>query len=155
MHATRVVVSVAFILASNACAHTNPAPARRVIPSGGIIVTGSCPSERPEYYAKSQFSVQRGGSDATLSAESGALVFEITVATILGPQAAQVSLWNQTTRRDSAFAPSPIKLVVPAGLYSFRVRKIGTQQMQDSVNVRGTYVDTVKVVLGREVVCLN
>ena len=156
MQATRFVISLAFIFALSACAHANATPTRRVIASGGVLVTaGNCPTQRPAYWAKSKFSVERGRSDPTLDAQSGALVFEVTVDSMLGPQAAQVSLWNQTIRRDSAFAQSPIKLAVPVGRYSFRARKIGAQTMQDSVDVRSRYVDTVKVVLGREVVCLN
>jgi hypothetical protein len=66
-----------------------------------------------------------------------------------------VSLRNETARRDSAFADSPIKLTAPAGRFSFRVRRIGAQTLQDSVDVRSGYVDSVKVLLGREVVCLT
>jgi hypothetical protein len=45
-------------------------------------------------------------------------------------------------------------VTVPAGRYSFRARRIAAQTLQDSINVRRGFVDTVKVTLGREIVCL-
>ena len=154
MKATHVLVSIAFILALSACAHANPTPTPGVIVGGGMLITGvTCPDQRPAYWGKSKFSLQQGTPDQTLDTQSGALVFDITVDSMLGPQAAQVSVWNQTIRRDSAFAQSPIKLAVPPGYYLFRVRRIGAQPIQGSIEVRSTYVDTVKVVLAREVIC--
>jgi hypothetical protein len=53
------------------------------------------------------------------------------------------------------YGDSVIKASVPAGRYSFRARRIGAQTLQDSVDVRSGYVDTVKILLGREVMCLS
>jgi hypothetical protein len=53
------------------------------------------------------------------------------------------------------YGDSVIKASVPAGRYAFRARRIGAQTLQDSVDVRSGYVDTVKILLGREVMCLS
>jgi hypothetical protein len=127
-----------------------------IVHGGGVIVSGGgCPTQRPTSWAKSQFRVASGQSDPSLGVQSGTLVFEVQIDSMPGPQAAQVSLWSQATRRDTTFADSPIKLTLPIGRYAFRVRRIGAQTLQDSVDVRRGYVDSVKVVLGREVVCLD
>jgi hypothetical protein len=157
MLARRVATHLGILVILSGCAHASSAPRRGVIVHGGgaIVTAQTCPALRPPSWPGSQFRVATGAFDPTLDAQSGALVFEVGVDSIPGPQAAQVSVWSQTFRRDSAFAQSPIKLTAPSGRYAFRARKIGAQTMQDSVDVRSRYVDTVKVVLGREVVCLN
>ena len=132
----------------NACARPVSAPTR------GVVINSGCPTQRPTSWANSQFRITFGQIDSTLDAQSGALVFEVQIDSIPGPQGAQVSVRTQTIRRDTAFAGSPIRMTVPAGRYSFRVQRIGAQTLQDSVDVRSGNVDTVKVILGREVVCL-
>ena len=155
MQTKRIAVSVV-ALSVLSCAHANPST-RRVDAAGrGVIVTGgTCPSQRPPSWPKSQFRLRSGAYEGSLDSQTGALVFNVAVDSIPGPQAAQVSLWNATFRRDSSFARSPIKMRAPVGRYSFRVRKLGAQTLQDSVDVRSKYVDTLSVVLGREVVCLQ
>ncbi len=152
----RLVSGLGVVAALSACAQANSAPTRGVIVHGGgvIVNSGTCPTQRPTSWPKSQFRVMSGHYDPQLVTESGALVFEVQIDSIPVPQGAQVSLWNQTTRQDSAFTNSPIRVTVPPGRYSFRVRRIGAQTLQDSVDVRNGYVDTVEVMLGREVVCL-
>jgi hypothetical protein len=157
MPGRNIATNFAILITLSGCARANSAPTRSgiIYGVGGILIAETCPAQRPPSWRKSQFRVVTGDFDPTLKAQSGALVFNVRVDSIPDPQAAQVSLWSQTFRRDSAFAQSPIKIVAPVGRYAFRVRKIATQAMQDSVDVRSRYVDTVKIVLGREVVCLN
>jgi len=72
-----------------------------------------------------------------------------------GVEGAQISLRNRTIRRDITYSDSVIRVTVQAGRYSFRARRIAAQTLQDSIDVRSGFVDTVKVTLGREVVCLD
>jgi hypothetical protein len=157
MPGRHIATNLGIVVILSGCARANSTPTRSVIVHSGsaIVIAETCPAQRPPSWPKSQFRVVTGDFDPTLEGQSGALVFDLRADSIPDPQAAQVSLWSQTFRRDSAFAQSPIKIVAPVGRYVFRVRKIAAQAMQDSIDVRGRYVDTVKVVLGREVVCLN
>ena len=72
-----------------------------------------------------------------------------------GLESAQVSLRNQTIRRDIAYGDSVIRVTVPAGRYLLRARRIGAQTLQDSIDVRSGFDDTVRVTLGRECVYLE
>jgi hypothetical protein len=137
----------------SACARPAPMHTR------AVMIDIGCPSQRPASWPNSQFRVSLGGGDSTLDAQTGALIFEVRIDSVPGeyqlkPQSAQVSLWNQTIRRDAAYGDSLIRIAAPAGRYSFRARSIAAQTLQDSIDVRGGYVDTVKVTLGRDIVCI-
>ena len=141
---------VSVVVTATVAACTRPAPMQ----TRAVIVNSGCPSPRPASWPKSEFRVSLAGVDSTLDAQTGALLFEVRTDSIPGAQSAQVSLWNQTIRRDAPFGDSPIRITAPAGRYVFRARRIAAQTLQDSIDVRSGHVDTVKVTLGREVLCL-
>jgi len=143
-----ILASLAVTATASACARRAPMQTR------AVIVNNGCPSQRPASWPNSQFRVSLGGWDSTLDAQMGALIFDVRIDSIPGAQSAQVSLRNQTIRRDAAYGDSLIRITAPAGRYLFRARRIAAQTLQDSIDVRGSYVDTVKVTLGREIVCL-
>ena len=140
---------VAAAINSGSCARPNPTP------RSALIIRDGCPSQRPTSWPNSQFQVSLGGSDTTLDAETGTLIFDVRVDSMPGVEGAQISLRNRTIRRDITYSDSVIRVTVQAGRYSFRARRIAAQTLQDSIDVRSGFVDTVKVKLGREVVCLN
>lgn len=151
------------ILACLGVAATTSACARRAPPEstetvtfgrGPIIVATTCPSQRPASWPNSQFRVAFGHPDKTLGSQTGALIIDVQVDSMPGLQSAQVSLRNQAIRRDLPFGDTVITLTIPAGRYFFRARRIGAQTLQDSIDVRSGFVDTVRVTLGREVMCL-
>jgi hypothetical protein len=144
-----LLVSLVVAAAINSCARSNPRP------TGAVINFGGCPSQRPTSWPNSRFQVSSGDSNTTLDAETGTLIFEVRVDSMPGLQGAQVSLRNRTIQRDIAYSDSTIRVTAPAGRYSLRARRIAAQTLQDSINVRSGFVDTVKVTLGREVVCLD
>ncbi len=89
-----------------------------------------------------------------MEAQAGALIFEVRIDSTPGRPSAQLSLRNRQIQRDMPYGDSVVKVIVPAGRYSFRARRIGAQTLQDSVDVRRGYVDTVRILLGREMMCL-
>ena len=146
---TRVILTLLVVTATaSACARRAPMQTR------AVIVNSGCPSQRPISWPSSQFRVSLGGRDSALDAQTGALIFEVRIDSMPGAQSAQVSLRNQTIRRDAAYGDSLIRITAPVGRYLFRARRIAAQTLQDSIDVRANYVDTVKVTLGREIVCL-
>ena len=150
-----ILTSLVVAAAVNACAPPGRTQTREVVTGGhGVITSFGCPSQRPSHWPHSQSRVYLGQSDSALSAETGALIIEVQVDSIPGPSSAQVSLRNQTTQRDIAYGDSVIRANVPAGRYSFRARRIGAETLQDSIDVRSGFVDTVRVSLGREMMCL-
>ena len=144
-----ILASLVVTATAGACAR--PAPMQ----TGAVIVNSGCPSQRPASWPNSEFRVSLGGRDSTLYAQTGALIFQVRIDSIPGAQSAQVALRNQTIRRDATYGDSLIRIAAPAGRYFFRARRIATQTLQDSIDVRNGYVDTVKVTLGREIVCLS
>ena len=140
----------------SACVRRDPPQTDRTITfgRGPIVVAATCPSQRPASWPNSQFSVAFGNPDKTLGSQTGALIIEVRVDSMPGLQSAQVSLRNQAMRRDLPFGDSVITLTAPAGRYFFRARRVGAQTLQDSIDVRSGYADTVRVTLGREVMCL-
>ena len=143
-----ILTSLVVTVLASECARSAP------IQTGPKVVNSGCPSERPASWPKSQFRVAFGSADSTLDAQMGALIFQVRLDSIPGPQSAEVSLSNQAIRRDAPFGDSAIRITAPAGRYFFRARRIAAQTLQDSIDVRSRFVDTVKVALGREVLCL-
>lgn len=96
-----------------------------------------------------------GREDLTLESNTGALFIDVrgdSLNPLVGN--AQIRLQNAEIRRDTAVRDSALRMTVPAGRYYFRARRIGSQTLQDSISVRSGYVDTVRAILGREIVCL-
>lgn len=145
-------LGILLFVAVIACARSNPAQRRGVtINGGGVVITAiGCPSQRPTSWPHSQFRVVFGSPDTTLEAQTGTLIFEVRVDSMPGLQSAQVSLRNQTIRRDMAYGDSVLRASVPAGRYYFHARRIGAQTLQDSIDVRSGFTDTVRILLGRE-----
>jgi hypothetical protein len=144
---TRTFVVLLFLAGVAACVRPNPVQTR-VVMSGGMVVTAeSCPSQRPT----SWFRVLPGSPDATLEPQTGALIFEVQVDSM--SPGAQVSVSNQTGRRDMPFSDSVTRVNIPTGRYYFRARRIGAQTVGDSVDVRSGFADTVRILLGREKMC--
>ena len=136
-----------------ACVRHNPEQRRGVVVYGGPIVTAAgCPSQRPASWPHSEFRVFLGSPDATLETQTGTLIFEVGVDS-MPSQGAQISVRNQTVRRDMSYSGSLIKVNVPTGRYYFRARRIGAQTLEDSIDVRSGFADTVRIVLGREMFC--
>ena len=153
---TRALVTLLFVAVVGACARPNPVRTRGVTVNGGgaVITAEGCPSQRPTSWPRSQFRVFRGSPDTTFEAQSGTLIFEIRLDSMPRPQSAQVSVRNQTVRRDMPYGDSVVRVSVPAGRYYFHARRIGAQTLQDSIDVRGGFADTVRILLGREMLCL-
>jgi hypothetical protein len=152
----RAILASLVVAAVIACAPPNRTQKRGVVVGTGreVITSFGCPSQRPSSWPHSQFRVYLGQSDTALNAETGALIIEVRVDSIPGPSSAQVSLRNQTTRRDVTYGDSVIRVNVPAGRYFLRARRIGAETLQDSIDVRSGFADTVRVSLGREMMCL-
>jgi len=96
-----------------------------------------------------------GGRDTTLEAQMGALIVNVSVESMPGVHDAQVSLLQGAKEIDANHLDSAIKIKAPAGRYLFRARRLGAQILRDSVSVRAGFVDTVNVILGRDVACLQ
>jgi len=96
-----------------------------------------------------------GGPDTTLDTHTGALIVDVSVESMPGVHDAQVSLLRGGKEIDANHLDSAIKVRVPAGRYLFRARRLGAQILRDSVSVRAGFADTVNVVLGRDVACLQ
>jgi hypothetical protein len=153
---TRALVILLLVVVVGACAPPHPVPTRGVtINSGGAVLTAAgCPSQRPTSWPHSQFRVFPGSPDTTLEARTGTLIFEVRLDSMPRPQSAQVSVRNQTVRRDMPYGDSVVRVSVPAGRYYFHARRIGAQTLQDSIDVRSGFADTVRILLGREMLCL-
>jgi hypothetical protein len=119
-----------------------------------VITAISCPSQRPISWPNSEFQIAFGSRDQALEPQTGTLIFQVRVDSMPGGQGAQVSLSNQTIQRHMPYGDSVIRVSVPAGRYSFRARRIGARTLHDSVDVRSGYADTVRIFLGREMMCL-
>ena len=152
---TRALLAPLLLAVVSACARPNTIERRTVsVNSGGGIVTAEgCPSQRPAFWPHSQFRVFFGSPDTTLEAQTGALVFEVRVDSMPGVPSAQISLRNQTIRRDMPYGDSVVRVNAPAGRYYFHARRIGAETVQDSIDVRTGFLDTVKIFLGREMFC--
>ncbi len=153
----RALGRLLFVAVVGACAQSNTAQTRGVIINGGgaVITAVGCPSQRPATWPHSQFRVFFGSRDATLEAQTGALIFEVRLDSMPGLQnGTLLSLRNEMVRRDMAYGDSLIRTSVPAGRYYFRARRIGAQSLQDSIDVRSGFADTVRILLGREMLCL-
>ena len=96
-----------------------------------------------------------GRPDKKLDANTGVLIIDVR-GDSLNPDVrdAQVSLRSLAIRRDVSVADSLIRMTLPPDRYLFRVRRIASQTVQDSIDVRNGYIDTINVSLGREIVCL-
>ena len=145
-----------FVAVLSACARPNAVQTRGVTinGAGAVITAEGCPSQRPTSWLHSQLRVYSGAPDVTLEAQTGALIFEVRVDSLPRPWSAQISVQNQTIRRDMVYGDSVIRVSVPAGRYYFRARRIGAETLQDSVDVRSGFADTVRILLGREMLCL-
>ena len=153
---TKAPVAVLVAAAVSACARSNQVPTRRVSVNsgGGVVVTDEgCPSQRPASWPQSNFKIFLGSPGTHLEAQSGTLIFEVRADSMPGVPSAQISLRSQTLRRDMPYGDSVIRVNVPAGRYYFHARRIGAQTIQDSIDVRKGFVDTVKIFLGREKFC--
>ena len=151
---TRALAALVFVAVIVACVRHNPEQRRRVVVHGGgpVVTAVGCPSQRPDSWLHSKFRVFSGSPDATLEAQTGTLIFKVSVDS-MASQGAQISVRNQTVRHDVSYSDSLIKVNVPAGRYYFRARRIGAQTLEDSIDVRSGFADTVKILLGREMFC--
>jgi hypothetical protein len=152
----RPLVALLLVAVVGACSRPNRVRTRgATINSHGVVITAeSCPSQRPASWPHSQFRVIPGSLNLTSEAQTGTLIFEVRLDSMPGSQGAQLSLRNQTVRRDMPYRDSILSVTVPAGRYYFHARRIGAQTLQDSIDVRSGFVDTVRILLGREMLCL-
>ena len=152
---TRTLGTLLFVAIVGACARPSAVqPPRVIINSGGPLITAeSCPSQRPTSWPRSQFRAFLGSPDVTLETQTGTLLFAVRVDSLPGPQSAQISVRNQTVRLDMPYGDSVIRVSAPAGRYYFHARRTGAQTLQDSIDVRSGFVDTVRIFLGREIFC--
>lgn len=151
---TRALGALVFVAGIVACVRQNPEQRRGVVVYGGgpIVTAVGCPSQRPASWPHSKFRVFLGSPDATLEPQTGTLIFEAGVDSVPS-QGAQISVRNQTVRRDMSYSDSLINVNVPTGRYYFRARRIGAQTLEDSIDVRSGFADTVRILLGREMFC--
>ncbi len=98
--------------------------------------------------------VALGNRDSALDAMSGALIVGVSLDSVPPVNKAQISLLHGGAHQDVIYGDSAIRISAPAGRYFFRARMLGAQTVQDSIEVRRGFADTVKVKLAREVVCL-
>ena len=148
----RTLLSVALTCA---CARPNPGTRVVTVHGGGAVVTAeACPSQRPSSWPHSQLRVLLGSRDTTLEEQTGTLIFEVRLDSMPRPWSAQISVRNQTIRRDIPYGDSVIRVSVPAGRYYFRARRVGAQTLEDSIDVRSGFADTARILLGREMLCL-
>jgi hypothetical protein len=152
---TRVLVALVFLAAVPGCVRHNPEPRREVVVHGGgpIVTAVSCPSRRPASWPHSTFQVVLGPPDPTVEPQTGTLIFEIRVDSTQRSSGAQVSVRNPSVRRDMPYSDSVVRVNVPTGRYYFRVRRIGAQTLEDSIDVRSGFVDTASILLSGEMFC--
>ena len=152
---TRAPAALVFLAGVAACFRHNPAPTREeVVYGGGLKVTAvSCPSQRPASWTHSTFQVFLGSPDQSLEPQTGTLLFEVRVDSTPASSGAQVSVRNHSVRRDMPYGDSAVRLNLPTGRYYFRARRIGAQTLEDSIDVRSCFPDTVRILLGREMFC--
>jgi hypothetical protein len=145
-----IVACIAITTGLNACARTAQVQAARA-----VVVQDSCPSQRPSSWPNSKLRMSLGRPDKKLDANTGILIIAVRGDSI-NPNVrnAQVSLRSLGIRRDVYVTDSLIEMILPPDRYFFRVRRIASQTLQDSIDVRNGYVDTVNVSLGRDIVCL-
>jgi hypothetical protein len=153
---TRALCAFLSVALTSACARTGPIQKRAVIVHGGgaVVTAEGCPSQRPASWPHSQLRVLLGSRDTTLDAQTGTVIFEVRLDSIPRPWSAQISLRNQTIRRDIPYGDSVIRVSVPAGQYYLRARRIGARTLEDSIDVRSGFADTARILLGREMLCL-
>lgn len=123
---------------------------------GSARVTGGCPPD-PASWAQSTLRRSLGSSDLTLSPQTGALFVEVKGnASNWLPLGAQVFLRSRAIVRDTVVSDSVVKItLLPAGRYSLRIRRLGFRQLQDSIEIRSGYLDTVRVALATDLICLE
>ncbi len=132
----------------SACARPAPPQAQ------GQIITNSCRT-RPASWPDSKYETALGARDATLYAGTGRIVVDVGVDSIPSIHGAQISLIRGPAELHAPYKDSVVTITAPAGRYVLRARRIGARTLEDSIEIRNGFVDTVKVVLGREVVCLD
>jgi hypothetical protein len=98
-----------------------------------------------------------GSSDLTLSPQTGALFVEVR-GDEMNPRVfgAQVSLRSRTMQRDTVVTGSVVSVTqLPTGRYSLQVKRLGFRQLQDSIEIRSGYLDTARVSLATDMICLE
>jgi hypothetical protein len=145
-----IVAWVAITTGLNACARRAQVPEARA-----VNVQDSCPSQRPSSWPNSKLRMSLGRPDKMLGANTGMLIIDVRGDSI-NPDVrnAQVLLRSLAIQRDEYVTDSLIRMTLPPDRYFFRVRRIASQTVQDSIEVRNGYVDTVNVSLGRDILCL-
>jgi hypothetical protein len=121
-----------------------------------VTHTSSCPAEYPANWATSSIHRSVGNSTNSVQPQSGVVVIEVR-GDASNPVAsnAQLSFRNRTVQRDTVAVDSTrIEIVLPQGRYLFRARRIGFRTVQDSLDVRPGYADTVRVILATDITCL-
>ena len=152
---TRAPAALVLLMGVVACVRHNSEPRRGVVVYGGgpIVTAVSCPSQRPASWPHSAFRVFLGSPDQKLNPQTGALIFDLRVDSTPASSGAQVSVRSQSVRRDLQYVDSAVRVNVPTGRYYFRARRIGAQTLEDSIDVRSGFADTVRIFLGREMFC--
>ena len=143
------VLATSFVAAAFVTPCSPPAPPQ----TRAAVITSSC-GPRPASWGKSQMRVSLGSADTTLGAMIGAFVVDVSLDSVSPVNKPQISLFHGATHYDVIYEDSVIKIAAPAGRYVFRARMLGAQTVQDSVDVRSGFADSVEVILAREVVCL-
>jgi len=118
------------------------------------VINNSCGS-RPAAWPNSKYQIARGTRDTRLYAGTGRLVVDVSVDSIPTIHGAQISLLRGPAEMKMPYSDSVVSITAPAGRYVLRARRIGAQTLQEPIDIRNGFADTAKVVLGREVVCLD
>jgi hypothetical protein len=147
----RALAAVMWLAGVAGCAQHNPEQTRgAVVYGGGLVITAaSCPGQSPH----SQVRVVSGSPDAMLEAHTGTLTFEVRVDSAPESRGAQISVSNESVRRDLPYSDSVTRVSVPAGGYYFHARRMGAQTLHGSIEVRSGFADTVKILLGQDKLC--
>jgi hypothetical protein len=121
--------------------------------TAAAVVTQNC-GPRPASWGLSEMRLALGSPDTALDNLTGALIVDISLDSVPPVNKAQISLLHGASHQDVIYGDSAMRISAPAGRYVFRARMLGAQTVQDSIDLRGGFADTVKVKLAREVVCL-
>ena len=143
------IVAALLLLSPLACTHaTNTTHA--------VTHTGSCPTQYPPNSPRSSIHRLVGNANTPVQPQNGLVLIEVRgEASNPVVSNAQLSFRNRAVQRDTvALDSSRIAIVLPQGRYLFRARRLGFRTVEDSLEVRAGYADTVRVVLATEITCL-
>ena len=116
---------------------------------------GGCPPV-PDSLPQSTVRRSLGSRDLTSSPQTGALFVEVKANQLnRSASGAHVSLRNRAISRDTVVMDSVVNIsLLPEGRYSLLVKRLGFRLLRDSISIRSGYLDTIRVALATDIICL-